>query len=931
MTVYQSLRAALSMTLLSVIGSSCGGGGAERHTTPPVTVPPGAAAPWEVRALFGYGQRGLVDVDGEGVRFVADGVRVQVEGSDVRFAAEHVFDPFRCSRRVGAGYVFITESGALYTAAEFLGPLTLRRPSGPRVTSCLVSRGVMVLEEGHNDLLFVGLEGETWRAPEALRGQVVDAAFRDLRHGIVVVAPGVALLTRDNVTYAPLDFGGRTVVAAWPEADRWVVQTTDGWFAVDDAGQATALADPPDAARPPLSDALLARVFAAAQARQPAAFTDTLPGPDGRLLVRLAEDDDEGEPVDVSTATWSPGGGLRSLDAPRTDCDVLEWGGRGLANCPDAIHVQDDAAGWRTLGPSVDARIVTAADGSTFATLDECDGEHRRAAQLTCGRTLRVHDGEGWRTRTLDERVDLLDVHGRHVLVRTRRTRAVQLLSMDSAAGDRTLSMPEPFTRLFLHFDAGGGIWGSAWGATEGGVTPTIAVYAPPGEALAEVSLPEEAFGFEMADGRHGMAVGDALDEVWVTSDGARSWERLALPGAGDVGGLELPVNERGGTSPVLQCSALACRVHYTWVWGAPSVVASMDRASFVHVPSGEAESSAPLSWRADPAPAQPVVHCELPAYRDEGAWSSRARRTTGFLGVDGEQLRWAFHARGRAFEAVSGELSSAPIGVEELSNGALEPLLVTPRFALFDHRTQPMDSDEPDPDLEGGALRVVRAGGEPEPLELPVPDGLRVYVAALHPLPRGHSAVHFVSTRGDEVAHDIVAELDADGTVVRSRVYVLPPRGHVRWLAVDGPVPGLLVGGPGRAALSFHPVDGSTAAPVPPPEGAVARLCGRTGGGLSVVATDGLGPRLAVSTEESRFYSPVLRLDGDASCLLGFQPRPAAFWTSEPWEEVPRWLSFELQRGTLRVRVSEPGSDPSQAIACAPPAAPSAAQRRSP
>ncbi|MBK7156868.1 MAG: hypothetical protein IPH72_34755 [Sandaracinaceae bacterium] len=135
---------------------------------------------------------------------------MRLEGDDVHFAVEHVFDPSRCGERVGDGYVFITVDGAIYSAEEFLGPLTLRRPGGARVTSCLVTRGVMVVE------VFVGPEGETWRLPDALRGHVVDAAFRDLRHGIVVVPPGVALLTRDNVTYAPIDLGGRSVLSAWP-------------------------------------------------------------------------------------------------------------------------------------------------------------------------------------------------------------------------------------------------------------------------------------------------------------------------------------------------------------------------------------------------------------------------------------------------------------------------------------------------------------------------------------------------------------------------------------------------------------------------------------------------------------------------------------------------------------------------------------------
>ncbi|MBK6812546.1 MAG: hypothetical protein IPL19_08815 [Sandaracinaceae bacterium] len=90
MTVFHSLRTGLAVALFSVVGGSCGGGGPRGAGTPPVSVPPNSDAPWQVRALFSYGQRDLVDVDGEGVRFVADGMRVQLEGDRVRFAVEHV-------------------------------------------------------------------------------------------------------------------------------------------------------------------------------------------------------------------------------------------------------------------------------------------------------------------------------------------------------------------------------------------------------------------------------------------------------------------------------------------------------------------------------------------------------------------------------------------------------------------------------------------------------------------------------------------------------------------------------------------------------------------------------------------------------------------------------------------------------------------------
>jgi hypothetical protein len=922
MTAWKSFGATLSVALLGVLGGGCGGGGAARSSTPPITVPPAADAPWEVRALFAYDPLSLWDVDGEGVRFVTEGMRVRLEGDDVHFAVEHVFDPLECGERVGDGYVFITVDGAIYSAEEFLGPLTLRRPGGARVTSCLVTRGVMVVEEGRNDLLFVGPEGETWRLPDALRGHVVDAAFRDLRHGIVVVPPGVALLTRDNVTYAPIDLGGRSVLSAWPEAERWVVETADGWFAVSDAGEATALAGRPAPTRDTVSDALLDRVLAAAQARQPMAFSGSLPGPDGRLLLHVADDDDDAETVPAqNTVTWSPTRGFETLEAPGEECETRSWGGRALAHCLDAIHVQDDAGGWRQLAGRDDVQLVAAADGSTLATLDACDAEGGRAAQLTCERTLGVYDGQRWRTRTLDQRVTLLDVHGPHVLVEARRTRDLQLLSVDSAGGDRTLSLPG-FTRLFLRFDAGGGLFGSAWGTPSDGETPVIPVYAPPGEPLAEVTLPEGAFGFRMADGRHGIALGETLDKVWVTTDGARSWERLTLPGTGDVAGVELPVS-RGGSSPALQCGALACRVLDTWVWAAPSVLSSMEHATVVHVPPREGGSGEWLAWRPAAVTAQPVVQCDVPPF-EEGAWTPWVQRVTGSLGLDGERLGWAFQEQGRAFEGVSGDLSSAPIGADDLREGVMEPLLLSARFALFDHCTQPRDSEEPDPDLECGALRVVRAGGQPEPLQLPVGDGLPTHFVAAHPLPRGHYATHFIVRRGDRTAYDIVAELDADGTIVGSRVLVFPPHGHVRWLAVRGAVAGLVAGGPGRPELNFHPVDGSAAVAITPPGSAVTRVCSRAGGGVSVVANDAaLGPRVETAGEESRFYVPVLRLDGEATCLLGFQARPASTWSDEPSETTPRWLDFELQRGALRVRVIEAERDPSAFGTCSPPTPP--------
>ncbi|MBK7156843.1 MAG: hypothetical protein IPH72_34620 [Sandaracinaceae bacterium] len=196
----------------------------------------------------------------------------------------------------------------------------------------------MVVEEGRNDLLFVGPEGETWRLPDALRGHVVDAAFRDLRHGIVVVPPSA---TRGS------NRAGRS-----PRAPT----------------------------RDTVSDAPLDRVLVAAQARQPMAFSGSLPGPDGRLLLHVADDDDDAETVPAqNTVTWSPTRGFETLEAPGEECETRSWGGRALAHCLDAIHVQDDAGGLCQLAGAT-MQLVAAADGSTLATLDACDAEGGRAA-----------------------------------------------------------------------------------------------------------------------------------------------------------------------------------------------------------------------------------------------------------------------------------------------------------------------------------------------------------------------------------------------------------------------------------------------------------------------------------------------------------------------------------------------------------------------
>lgn len=923
MTSRSSLRAAAVGVVIGVFGCGCGGGGTPETSTPARVAPPMADPPWEVRALFGFGEQGIDAVDGEEDHFIADGMRVALEGDEVRFAADHSFDPFTCSAHLEDGYVFLTRDGALYTASEFMGPLTAHGAPGQSAMSCLISRGVMVAKLGGNDLLFVGSDGDSWHLPEAMRGNVVDAAFRGPRSGIVIVSPGVALLTRDNVTYAPIDLGGRTAVSTWPEAERWLVLTSDGWFSVSDAGVPTLLDAAPVRTRREVPDEVFERIDRAARARQPVAFSDSLPGPDGRVLVYLDPDYVEDENALPLLETWSPTTGLRSVHRPGEGCEIRAWGGRALANCPDALLVQE-RTGWRHLTESNGGRVVLSRDGSTLATLDDCDPERGDADAGTCGRTLRVHDGERWRSRTLDARVALLDVHGSHALVQEERGRAVRVVSVESAADDRTLTMPAPFATLFVRFDAGGGIFGSAWGQMRDGVTPTIAVYGPPNEPLAEVTLPADAFGFEMADARHGMAVGDSLDEVWVTTDGARTWQPLVLPVAGDASEVELPVNARGGSSPVLQCSAVACRVHYAWLWGAPAATAGLDPAGRLVIAPEPAEAAA-LTW-TPPAPTGPsrAVECNVPASGD-GEGSDRAQRSTGSLTVRGDQLRWAFHENGRTFEAVSADLSSAPISTDELVNGVLEPLLVTPRFALFDHCTQPMDSDEPDPDYEC-SLRQVRSNAEPAPFLVPIPD-LRdddvTSLLATYPLPRGRTANHVGVSRGDHRIRDVVVELDADGDVVRSRLFVVPRFGHVGWLAVRGSTPGLLLGGPGRSELRFHGIDGSAAVSVALPGEAPVRLCPRSGAGVSVVATDAsFGPRLHTGTDEPYAYVPVVRLAGEASCLLGYQPRPTWSFSDYPSVIASRWLGFDVARGVLRARSVQPGTGASEPVACSPPAA---------
>lgn len=905
---------------ISILLFACGGTAPVVESRPPVEEPVVSEVEgepeWAVRPLFRHGPAAIVTGSpGDALQLMVEGARVEVEGDELRWADSVSVDPIWCGTHVDGRYYFTSASGALYASDTFLGPLELLREGHFYLRSCLVRFGVHSVITGPGNLVLVGPGDRIAELPDSLSGRVVDAAFRSPTKGVVVVVPGDALFTKDLETFSPVDVGGRAVLESWPEEDRWVLVTDDGHFAIDEDGKAERLEGTFEPSFPRVPEDVEARLREASIARQPLAWTEAMPDRAGRLLLLRHDDERYGRPVDGAIQRWSADG-LETVPAPEAipRCFMGSWGSQPLWRCEGKASTWDGA--WREIGEV--GTVVAAHDGSSIATEGYClpDGADER------DRTICLYDGERWRHRTLEERWSLSDVLGEWVLLRSRRERRV--ISFADPTIDLRVELGEGLRVRSMGFDAEGGLWGRA-GSDDG----LVGFRGDPGEPVVPFALPEGTRELGMVDGRRGMAVGETLADVWVTRDGAETWEPLALPIQGEAANAP----RRGH----LRCGVSGCVLENAFVWGSPELLAAAASPGPMVVPPVR-EGEWPR-WRTGRAE-QTTVRCALEVRRDDAmagyGYGDSSESTVGELSIEGQReeeprLRWAFHAAGRSFEAESGRLPEAMARQLRNNLGNLLPLHLTPRLAIVDRCAIPMDSEEPDPPPVCGAPHVVRSGSVPEPLDLDLPEHVRAFFVGALPMPGGRLALRFAHEKEYQPSVEIVAVIDRDGRVERRRLYLFSQRGFARVLAVRGRDAGLAIGEPGTDGFAFHSVDRQRE-PVPLgvyPLGPLP-VCRRSPGRTGTVA---LGDRWLLDAHlllgegrdgpaPGQYHEPIVALNGADSCLAGFAPRSPRPWTDEMIERPDPWVDIAIRRGTLQVRsvpAEGEAGDPVQCTLAAP------------
>lgn len=232
-------------------------------------------------------------------------------------------------------------------------------------------------------------------------------------------------------------------------------------------------------------------------------------------------------------------------------------------------------------------------------------GYHAYSADLTTAASLEPDDG-GPASSLRIGRVD------RGVSVVRASRRVEELVGLDRARAWAWAVDPETSRRRPVQIDLATGQVGDLLPPTfEGPCRPGVCEFVADGTLLAvdrgrllradglgvdAVGLPEGATRIAFADASRGMTYGARGDRVWLTRDGARSWQVVELGGPLPGGSLL----DRGAT-----CHALGCHVAGLAIEGFDA------RRLRVHALAGGGTSAASARWTPPWFAHMPAVRCE--------------------------------------------------------------------------------------------------------------------------------------------------------------------------------------------------------------------------------------------------------------------------------------------------------------------------------
>jgi hypothetical protein len=469
-------------------------------------------------------QADVVAADESGRRFVVGPWRAMLDEDAILVARERLDAPIERAERCDEGWVFLTRAGTVAYADDFL--------ETPRAVASLIP-----------DRWSLSVSGG---------------------RAIVLGEGGLALGARCGAPLAALQpVVGETVDAIWAGSDAWFAHAGGLAYTSSDGQTWTHDDMPLNAPRAPdrerASDALAERVRAAlarthvdaAHGRR-TAFTTRIPLEDGRTLlhgynlpIRIVSNDGT-----LTAAPWSEDRGCQRIRA---------WGSRVVAQCPgdDGTRwMEVDGATLRPIAGWLGSEPVFLPDGQRALFHGPCDeGADDR-------RTLCLHDAREGRAAPIEvgldgpspmaadaQRVVLFD--GRmHVWEPGPPARLVTL------EGEREAWAPALMAEIGPEL-SDGIVWGFV--VRDRALVPFVA--EAPDYAIRIVELPEGALAFGVARADLAITVGDHLGEIWASSDGARSFERVRADVDGDASGVRFLERSPYRGWPAMTCDAEGCEV----------------------------------------------------------------------------------------------------------------------------------------------------------------------------------------------------------------------------------------------------------------------------------------------------------------------------------------------------------------------------------
>lgn len=765
-----------------------------------------------------FALRGIAGCDG--TRGATRDFRAEVRGSSVTLSEPGPTVDDRATEVVG-GWIFSGYAdgrSVLFASERFTG--TLRRigrvPAGVGSMSDDSRGRAVLLAHEHGALWTSDLHGITQVV--SLPGPVASAAFNDANRGAAVLRDGVLHETRDGgATWRRVSLGSDLALHVTHDGSALRVATNRGWFALD-VGSLRPLA-PPAENRCGHGDRARLRMNEARDARiAPVAGDIAWLRGGGRVVVR----------DQLAITILNAEGLVRRGNGPY-QCDlVAPWGDGAFVHCGGAFRATPDGRLRFLDGPTGgdDAFHIGGAafseDGAHAALEGRCPGgrDDPDEADDSGEESLRavcVYDERerSWRTVATTSVPDipvrswsdpnarwLLAMRGTTLFVRSGAAPGVYMLDTASGAvAPATVPAGAETTWRYLDFGlmADGGLAGLAERCTPQGACETVLVIGRDERSLTARSVPEGVVRVGFADASRGVVASESLDRAWRTVDGGMAWEALPLPRE------NYPDPDRRRERRAVACGRDGCSL---------GVRVRIEGWGPLPTPPAPEVRPADLADADDPPPAPPSApHAEPVSWMGDvpyacalSAWRPSPWRLPQSLPVHDSS---GIEVWGRWTHALTAptQTTEARHQTDWWSPGGH---LVDP--ALSSYAVLGWVGRRPLVALHPPALAWGRDGGIEGRVTLPeLPDGTPVRFGRGWRMAPGRDGDVGIAVEASSpgLPLDVVASLDAQGTLRASRLY--PRSNREEWRALVGTRGRWGLGRPVvNEALRVLPVDGA-------------------------------------------------------------------------------------------------------------------------